>query len=147
MELYVRGGSGIGDTPDLAVNVFGYVQRSVGSYRQPGRSGERPARLLVGARKSVRKHNVVPCGAAVGERLKDDGVAGLSGWCAIPRAMKRDEGTSPIRVWKLLRLVDHQVVRSPVRREEECGSALLGAHADLAATIAAVLRCEYQLLL
>src|SRR5438067_11696980 len=74
----------IGNPPDPATLIVGYVERAIGPDRQSGRAMRRSTRLLIRPGEAVGEDDKGPGSFAVGERLEGDVVAPLRFRGAVP---------------------------------------------------------------
>jgi hypothetical protein len=73
------------------------------------------ARLLDRSGEAIGDHHVVSGCLTVGKRLEYHIVTALGERRPIPRAVERDEGTSPIGLGKLLPVMERESIGRPVR--------------------------------
>src|SRR5213592_2005798 len=115
-------------SPDPAGRVVGDVQGAVGAHGQTHRPVLRTGAVLVP--EAVRERLVRPNGLAVLERHKHDTIAGLRQGRAVPRAVKRHEGSVAKPRGELGALIECQSVRRPVPRKRDQRLLLVLAASD-----------------
>src|SRR6266446_1730072 len=97
--------------------------------------------------EAIREDHVAPRRFPVRKRLEYDTVAVLREGRPVPRTVEGYERSATIGGWKLLSLVEREIVGRPMTRKRRNRGALLCALANRLAAISAVLRGEDQLLM
>src|SRR3984893_1586749 len=123
------------------------VERSIGSDRKPAGTMLRLLRSLDRSRETVGKYLARTRRAIAVQRLKHDVVATLGIRCSIPGTVEGDEHAAAVTRRKLLVVIEHCAVRTPMRWESCNRSNLVGAHAHFLAPVSAVFRGQQQLAL
>src|SRR3569833_1030495 len=135
------------DTPNAALDVVRDIKRAVRTHGKPGGSVCCATRCFLGSGKTVSEDDIVAGGLTIAHRLVDDVVTSLGSRRAVPGAVKGHEGAATIGLRELRARIDQQRVRRPMRGEDGDGCSLLRAESNRLATVAAVFRREYQLVL
>src|SRR5215471_711847 len=107
----------VGDPPNAATLIVGYVKCTIGPDCQSGRAMRRSTRLQVRPGKTVSENYKRPGSFAVGQWLKDHIIAPLRFRSTVPGSMECDESAVLVRRRELIALVDQHVVGRPMRRK------------------------------
>src|SRR6266550_3390624 len=132
------GGTFVDDLPHASALIVGDVDGAVTRLGQSRRAVCSAIGLFGGTGEAIGKDLVLRrvCRFCAGEGNEHQVVSLLWSGCAIPRAMKCDEGAVLVAGGKLGASVKHQSIGRPVRREKRFRSFLSRAVPDCLSTIA-----------
>src|SRR5579859_5606576 len=140
------GSAGIRNAVNSALDVVRYIERPIGSDREPAWTMLGRLRSL-DSRKAIGEYLARAGRSIAVQRLKDNVVAALRIRCTIPGTMEGDEHAGPVVSGKLLLIIEHCAIGSPMRGKGCYGSDLAGADTSILTPVAAVFRSQHQLVL